>query len=245
MNDEPGSFNSDDWPDANNHRAWVDWRTRMLRSGDPDWQPIANRLAERGLDAHTVLLADLWPEDSAMEEGVLVTADGDVFGFDFSWLHTTRDAGTFTDWRDLTSSWRIDAYPSAAVAAALQILGEQSGRELNAARRTDPDKLRCNVARSTEDLRTVEGHWKSLADSLVKRGINLQTAAWAHIYSAREGRTVSFLVTGDGTAFQFNAQWSPADNWVFTDWKNVTDEPSLDVHERDLIDVALEIARSG
>ncbi|MFN0144638.1 MAG: hypothetical protein ACKVP6_14520, partial [Mycobacterium sp.] len=39
---------------------WVQWRTRMLRSGDPYWQPIADRVAERGVDPQTSVLADLW-----------------------------------------------------------------------------------------------------------------------------------------------------------------------------------------
>jgi hypothetical protein len=243
--DVPVPIDTSDWPDAGDTRGWVEWRTRMLRSGDPYWKPIADRLSDRGIDVHTIILADLWPEDVAMEEGVLVTTDGDVFGFDYSWLHATRNEGTFTDWHDLTSSWRIAAYPSESVAAALQIVGEPHGRELNAARRTDPDKLRSHVARSTEDLRDVDGHWKSLAGSLAKHGIDVQKAAWAHIYSERVARSVSLLVTVDGAAFQFNALWNTTDEWVFTDWRDVTNEPTLDVHERDLIAVALEIAKSS
>jgi hypothetical protein len=244
MRDEPEPIDTSDLPETDDYRAWVLWRTNKLRSGDPYWQPIADRLAERGLDPHTIFLADLWPEDVAMEEGVLVTVEGDVFGFDFSWLHTSRHEGSITDWRDLTSCWRIDAYPSAAVAAALQIMGEHTGRELNASRRTDPDRLRAYIAHCTASLRDIDGHWTSLADSLVRRGLDVQKAAWAHIYSACEGRSVSVIVTEDGTAFQFNAHWSTADAWVFVDWKDVTNDPTLDVHERDLIAVAREVARA-
>jgi hypothetical protein len=68
MDDAPDPLDTSQLPDAQDHRAWVEWRTRMLRSGDPYWQPIADRLAERGLDLHSIFLVDPWQEDIAIEE---------------------------------------------------------------------------------------------------------------------------------------------------------------------------------
>ena len=244
MDDAPESVDASDEPEPNDLRAEVEWLTHQLRSDDPEWKPLADRLAERGIDPQATLLADLWPEDGSLEAGVLVTADGDIFGFEYSWLHTTTDQGTITSWRDLTSSWRIDAYPSESVAVALQILREQGVREVRASRRTDPERLRAHIAHTTKGLRVVGGFRQSLADSLDRRGIDVQRAAWADFYAEREGQTMSYIVTGDGQVFQFNAQLSAENDWHFTAWNDVTNDPMLDVHERELIAVALEIARS-
>jgi hypothetical protein len=249
MNEQPESeaVDTSDWPDTDDIRGWVEWRTRKLLSGDPYWQPIANQLRAHGLDPETTILADLWPEDSSMEEGVVVTLDGRVFSFQYDWLNRSRHQGTFRDWswEELTSCWRVDAYPCAAVAIALQIASEQGTREMLACQRTDPDKLRAHVEYETQLARSGGPNRQPVAGRFAERGIDVTRAGMGSIYSDREARPVNFIVTAKGAILQYAWVCSSSEGWAWTVWNEVTDTSMLDEHEQDLVRVALEVAKAG
>lgn len=234
-----------DWPDTDDIRAWVEWRTRNLRSGEPDWEPIAAQLRAHGLDPATTVLADIWPDDPSMEAVVVVTSIGQVFEFDYRWSGRDHAEGTFTSRRDLTSSWRVDAYPKAAVGMALQLLREQSQRPLLAYQRTSSAALRAHVAHHTRDLLSGSSFWREIADLLTERGIDLRRAAEGSIYSQRVGRALNLIVTAEGAVFQYGARCTTSTPWTLTEWKDLTGDETLDEHERDLIAVALEVAQSS
>jgi hypothetical protein len=234
-----------DWPDTEDIRGWVEWRTRNLRSGDPYWEPIAAQLRAHGLDPETTILADLWGDDPSMEAVVVVTPGGRVFEYDYRWPGESHSDGTFTLWRDLTASWRIDAYPSAAVAVALELVSEHGQRPMQAARQTNAHRLRAHVVHCTRRMRSGDLNWRDIPALLVERGIVLMRAAEGSIYSEREARAVYFIATAEGAVFQYNARWTSSTSWTLTEWKDVTNTSTLDEHEQDLIRVALEIAKAG
>jgi hypothetical protein len=51
----------------------------------------------------------------------VVSAQGQIFEFDFDWLHKTGDEGSFTEWKDVTASWG-NICGGERVAAALELL---------------------------------------------------------------------------------------------------------------------------
>jgi hypothetical protein len=70
-------------------------------------------------------MADIWSEDVNLEHGIIVTAAGQVFEFDFDWLHKTRNEGSFREWKDVTALWG-NIYGWERVDAALQLAKERS-----------------------------------------------------------------------------------------------------------------------
>ena len=84
--------------------------TRLLReSDDPLWARLRMLLAERGIDPSRCALGALFPDDTDMEFGVVVTPDRAVFEFDLH--HGTGDlthqaeTAFVSDWRNITDWW--------------------------------------------------------------------------------------------------------------------------------------------
>ena len=104
--------------------------TRLLRkSGDPVWARLRELLRARGLDPGQVALANLFPDDTNMEFGIVVTPDGRVYEFDLTYgkgdLRRQAVTATISDWRDRTADWR-DTTDRGDIEAAFDLLSDES-----------------------------------------------------------------------------------------------------------------------
>jgi len=100
--------------------------TQLLRTDQaPLWDRLRQLLTERGLDPAKVALANLFPDDSNMEFGIVVTGDGGVFEFDLIYgkgdLNQQAATAFIAEWRDRTSRWR-DTPHRQDIEAALELL---------------------------------------------------------------------------------------------------------------------------
>lgn len=101
--------------------------TRALRtSDDPLWARLRQLLTERGFSPYEVALATFFPDDTAMEFGVLVTPDHHVYEFELRYgargdLRQQIAAAYLWAWTDRTDHWRDRPF-SDAVETALQLL---------------------------------------------------------------------------------------------------------------------------
>jgi hypothetical protein len=103
--------------------------TRLLRmDDDPMWIRLRSLLVDRGLDPQRVALATLFPDDTNMEFGIVVTADGSVYEFDFIYgkgdLNQQAATAFIADWRDRTAWWR-DTPHRREIESALQLLATE------------------------------------------------------------------------------------------------------------------------
>lgn len=105
--------------------------TRLLReSSDPLYVRLRTLLGERGLDAGRVALATLFPDDTHLELGVVVTADGRVHEFELYYgsgdLGGQARTATIPVWCDRTEQWRDSPYRDDVV-DALALLAAEGG----------------------------------------------------------------------------------------------------------------------
>lgn len=90
--------------------------TELMRtSTDPLFVRLRQLLGERGIDVHSDVLADLFPDDVTQEFGVLVTRDHRVFTFIVHLglrgdLRTQAATAVLADWTDITGQWRSTPY---------------------------------------------------------------------------------------------------------------------------------------
>ena len=103
--------------------------TGLLRSNEyPLWKRLRELLPERGVDPATAVLAEMFPDDTMLEFGVLVTAAGEVFEFDFVYgrgdIKTQMASGTIHNWERHTDDWRDRPYRT-SVAAAFEIVATE------------------------------------------------------------------------------------------------------------------------
>lgn len=102
--------------------------TELLRtSEDPMWARLRELFRERGIDPDAAVLADFFPDDTDLEFGVLLTPDGRVYEFDFTYgprgdIKTKSSTGVISDWRDMTDRWR-DWHHRNQIEAAMPLLG--------------------------------------------------------------------------------------------------------------------------
>jgi hypothetical protein len=97
-----------------------------MRSDEgPVWTRLRELLRERGVQPSEVVLADLFPADTDMEFGVVLTSDGRDYEFDL--VHGRGDlreqaaSAVIADWRDGTEWWR-DTPHRAEIEAAFRLL---------------------------------------------------------------------------------------------------------------------------
>ncbi|HST07921.1 MAG TPA: hypothetical protein VLJ83_07095 [Gemmatimonadaceae bacterium] len=101
--------------------------TASLRASDEKLFPALRRLlADRGIDAGTSVLVELFSDDRKFEYGIVVTADGAVFQFGLDCMDRTPEDAEVIEWIDWTSTYRLAAF-RAHVDAALDYLPEANG----------------------------------------------------------------------------------------------------------------------
>jgi hypothetical protein len=103
--------------------------TSLLRSNDePLWSRLRELLRGRGIDPTRAVLAECFPDDTAFEFGIVVSADGSVFQFGFDYLHSSIADGVFTEWEDLST--RSGSSPHrGSIDEARRMLAALSNRE--------------------------------------------------------------------------------------------------------------------
>lgn len=107
--------------------AQIREQTALLQSStEPLWVRIRYLLEEKGLSAATSALAYSYPEDLHFELGVLVTSDGRVYQYGFDYLHQDISHGTFSEWNELTKTYRQSPYHR-QIQQAMQLLKGPEG----------------------------------------------------------------------------------------------------------------------
>jgi hypothetical protein len=101
----------------------------MRSDESPLWSRLRELLRERGFDPNQVALATLFPDDTNMEFGILVTRDEHVYEFDLIYgkgdLNHQAASAFITDWRDRTEWWR-DTPRRGDIELAVQLLANES-----------------------------------------------------------------------------------------------------------------------
>src|SRR5947207_679632 len=109
------------WTDRTREER-VEELTGWLRtSPDPLFVRLRALIPEKGIDVQRALLAELFPDDSSLEFGILVTEERRVFQFDFDYLHVDIERGRLITWRELLDRRERWAYEE-GINAALRIL---------------------------------------------------------------------------------------------------------------------------
>jgi hypothetical protein len=103
--------------------------TNLLRNDPgPLWSRLRELLVERGLDPKVVALAQLFPDDTDMEFGIVVTPGREVFTFDLRYgdgdLIRQAASSYISEWRILTDWWRDSPYREDVI-AAIELLGRE------------------------------------------------------------------------------------------------------------------------
>jgi len=62
-------------------------------------------MENKGIDPNRAILADLFRDDPSLQYGLVVTEQGRVIEFDFSWRDRAREQGSFSTWQDITDEW--------------------------------------------------------------------------------------------------------------------------------------------
>jgi hypothetical protein len=91
--------------------ADIEWLTKDLRvSDEPLFRRLRELLSARGVDPAGAWLVELFPDDTAFQFGLLVTADRRVFQFGYDYLHRGVGEGELREWVDLTHGWHLTPY---------------------------------------------------------------------------------------------------------------------------------------
>lgn len=90
------------------------------------WARLRELLRLRDIDPNTAVLADFFPDDTDLEFGVLLTPEGRVYEFDFTYgprgdIKSKSATAVISDWSDMTDRWRDRPYRD-QVEAALPLL---------------------------------------------------------------------------------------------------------------------------
>ena len=101
--------------------------TVLLREGtEPEYARLRTLLAKRGLDPDAVALATFFPDDGHLHFGIVVTAEGRVFEFDFVYegpgdIRTSVANAVLSEWEETTGTWRDRPFGD-AVGEAIEFL---------------------------------------------------------------------------------------------------------------------------
>ena len=106
----------------------VDWKkriekiTRSLRTSDhPMDVRIRYLLAERGVDVHSSLVANIMQEDSFLESGFIVTPEKRVYEFEYHYRDKPHEEATFRVWRDVSHAYQTRAFGEAIATAVAMV----------------------------------------------------------------------------------------------------------------------------
>ncbi|MDP9067884.1 MAG: hypothetical protein M3N53_06005 [Actinomycetota bacterium] len=99
-----------------------------MTNADPFWMRLRALFEEKGIDPNTCLF-DLWSEDTSMEEGWVVTSEGEVYGFDLTFgggdIASQARNASLTRWNHLTHA-KEKWYPREDVELALSMVRRPS-----------------------------------------------------------------------------------------------------------------------
>lgn len=103
-------------------------RLNLVTNADPFWMRLRALFEENGINPPTCLF-DLWSEDTSMEEGWVVTSEGQVFGFDLTYgdggISSQTQNAWLTRWEQLTDA-KEKWYPRDDVELALTMVRRSS-----------------------------------------------------------------------------------------------------------------------
>ena len=100
--------------------------TALLHSsGDPFWSRLRDLLRSRGVDPEKRSWPSVFRTTAHSSFGIVVSAGGSVFQFGFDYLHEPITDGVFTEWEDLTTSFRSTPHHS-SIGEALRLVGAKS-----------------------------------------------------------------------------------------------------------------------
>ena len=103
-------------------REQIEEMTEALRAGrDPMLARIKELLAAKGVEVDRAVLADMFPDDTCFEFGLLVTSDGDVLQFGYDYNSRAESDGSFSEWNNITDTWGSSPYDS-QISLALSFL---------------------------------------------------------------------------------------------------------------------------
>lgn len=94
---------------------------RFRTSPDPLWVRIRHLLIEGDLDPTSMVLAYFAEEDFKFRFGIFVSGDGRIFQFGFDFAGKKSCDGRFSEWHEITGTWRTTPFRR-AVRQGLDVL---------------------------------------------------------------------------------------------------------------------------
>lgn len=99
--------------------------TRLLRSSqEPLWARLREELTSRGLEPSQVALAVSHEDDEDFEYGVVVSPEGGVYEFGFSYLGRSTEEGEIVEWNNISARWADGWYHRSEVEQAIKFLSQ-------------------------------------------------------------------------------------------------------------------------
>jgi len=109
-------------------RHIIQLKTERFRTSlDPLWVRLRHLLIERDLDPLTMVLACFEPEDFRFRFGIFVTGDRRIYQFGFDFAGKLSRDGHFSEWNDITDTWRETGFRN-PVTEALAVAEAEEGR---------------------------------------------------------------------------------------------------------------------
>ena len=86
---------------------------------------IKQCIESEGINTKDVIVAELFPDDSCFELGIIITKTGKVYQFGYDYIENQEKNGNFTEWHDLTNQWQGTPH-SQRIEAALMYHNENT-----------------------------------------------------------------------------------------------------------------------
>ena len=86
---------------------------------------IKQCIESEGINPKELIVAELFPDDTCFELGIVITKSGKVFQFGYNYFENQENKGSFTEWHDLTNQWQGTPH-SQRIEAALKYHAENT-----------------------------------------------------------------------------------------------------------------------